>query len=156
MAPKLISRALLGMAAGFIALAMAPAAYAQDSFAGNWKIVEIIKPDWTEPTAEPQEKPMAVGDVVDIQSNQIVANGAFNCATASYQVVKIDQVDLFQKSINGAAKAAAVASQFNIGGNALSLKVDCNNGMMFDFHQVSDNRIVSLVDSLVYTLERTR
>ena len=151
------------MAAGLLALATAPIAFAQDSFQGNWTVVEVTKPDWTEPNDQPQDKPMAIGDTVafddplyEVSTDKVDASGSMACADPSYQIVNVKQGELFDKSINGLAEAASVAKQFGLETNPRSLKVDCNNGTMFEFHEARNGRIVTLFDSLVYTLERPR
>lgn len=156
MAINSFSRAGFCLLACLLALLTSPAAIAQESFEGNWKIVEVTRPDWIEPTAVPQEKPMTVADQIQITPGAIDANGILECANASYRIVMVSQTALFQESINGPTKAASVASQFGLDGSPRSLKVDCNNGTTFDFHEARNGRIVTLVDSLVYTLERTR
>ena len=156
MAQTSFSRAGLALAAGLLALATTPIAFAQDSFQGNWTVVEVTKPDGTERTDHPQDKPMAIGDTVAFGPSQVDASGSMACADPSYQIVNVKQGELFDKSISGLAESASVAKRFGLETNPRSLKVDCNNGTMFEFHEARNGRIVTLFDSLVYTLERPR
>ncbi len=156
MAPKILARTALGLATGLLALAMMPTAFAQDSFKGTWKIVEVTKPDWTEPTAQPQGMPMSVGDTVEFREGSVISSGELGCATAEYKIGKTNQAELFQRSISVANSAADIAAKFSLQSNSRSLLVECDNGLNFEFYEDAKGRVVTLFDSLVYTLERTR
>lgn len=156
MALKSIAPAKKLLPIALLVLAAMPSAYAQESFSGKWKVVEVVKPGWIEPTAQPQGSPMAVGDTVDFQKGAVSASGVLACAKAEYKVTKVNQGDLFQRSISAVDSAANIASQFKIESNPRSLLVDCDSGAMFEYHEAANNRIVTLFDNLVYTLERAR
>lgn len=141
---------------GLIALALAPTAFAQDSYSGTWQIAEVSKPDWTEPNAEPQVAPMKIGDGVEFREGKVIADGVLACELASFKTAKTNQASLFQNSISAVDSSAKIAARFNLGSAPETLLVNCDDGVKFEYHKDTMGRLVVLSDSLVYTLKRSQ
>lgn len=146
------SRRVVALAGIAIGTSMG-AAYAQDSFAGMWRVSQITRPDWVEPVAIPEHPTLRLGDSIVFAKRAVKATGAVGCAHATYEILYIEPPSLFQGALEDAATAAAVAGTFGLSESARTLRVNCDTGS-FDYHHGSKGLVIQY-DNIVYTLQRS-
>lgn len=124
-----------------------------EAFAGAWRIVAGA-PAGIDDDPPADADPRLLGATVRFDDARIEAPHPLGCANARYAEHAASFEGLFQGTLDnddGAARAAALGLSPTA---APTLAVSCDTGV-FDYHAASATRLLTMLDRVIYTLERT-
>ncbi|MBX3692087.1 hypothetical protein [Dokdonella sp.] len=127
-------------------------ASAQGAFAGSWRVVDSVRPDWIEPTSPEPVAPLKQGDMVTFKADAVIADSYLGCRDATYEVLTVAPEGLFQGGVVDGAQLASARDRFGLSAATTTLRVDCDQGV-FDYHQGGKGLVIQF-DNMVYVLER--
>ena len=129
-------------------------ASAQDGFAGSWRVVEAVRPDWIEPTSPEPVDPLSIGSIITFNGDSVAAPGYFGCEKATFERQMLSSEELFQGGVIDPGLIAGFRGRFGLGDRTTSLHVECELAS-FDYHMGSKGLVVQF-DNLVYVLARAK
>ncbi|MDI7861061.1 hypothetical protein MRS76_03755 [Rhizobiaceae bacterium n13] len=120
---------------------------------GVWRIVSAgeLEGEKFKPLSG-REAPL-LGQAVSFHEDGVVGPPPLACRTASYGYEQMSALGFFQGYAGNEAEAKRIAATTELPDPADSLTVTCDNGV-FDFHMIDKNRMVIMLDVVVYTLKK--